>query len=536
MEADVLKKAKTHQKNREWEKAIAYYESYMQTNEPSNDAVYAAYAACLRHAGRTRQAKTLLEKASQLHPNSEGILDEYYALHERAGAWHDAKAIAEKLTALEPQHAAYHFRLGRAYAFLKDEEHAQAAYITGLEQRHDTSLEQLITHIKQGFTTVPTAFSSEYVYISGKNNYGAIIHHTSDRTYVTKIMKHNKQAKREMAFYRDIRPAFPSLEAITPACIDTHVWDRIAYVTMEWVDGSPVTFEQAHDVIQTAKRIASVSYREVQAKHPNPTYAFRYNNRPTFVIQFFTQIHTRTYNTKLFAELSQLIEQYHYPKSAKQVVKRLEAQIMDNHLYAFIEPEKHYALLHGDFHPSNIKRENRSDALTIFDWATFTTGPHFIDIARYLSKELFPFQAVKDIYLDNSETGGTLTLIEKIFFLYALVLLYLLRLKAKEAEKHMDDCILPALEAMDGLARQFKETEYDASLLKLREEKEEHQDDIKQLENELETINKQNKSLREQNHRLQKQYTQITDSKSWRMTAPMRKLMEKLHKDRRKHS
>lgn len=172
-----------------------------------------------------------------------------------------------------------------------------------------------------------------------------------------------------------------------------------------------------------------------------------------------------------------------------------------------------------------MKAKRQSETMKVFDWASFTTGPHFVDIARYLSKSLFPYKEVKEIYLNNDKTGRKLTLIEKIFFLYALILLYLLRLKAKDVEKHLSSCILPALKDIEEFVIQFKEEEYASSLLMIRDEKDESKSKVKLLEDKLSSKNKQNKDLEKQIKNLKKRHKNIIDSKSWRLTAPLRKLM-----------
>lgn len=525
METDLWSAAKKYQESHKWEKAIAYYERYRRENKHSDDTFYVSFAKCLRLAGRTYQAKKLLTEVETLYPNSEGIFQELYALYKISGEWHNAKSVAETLVELNPQQENYYFQLGRASAFLKDYTNAKQVYMAGLKHKHNMSYKHLIEKVKRGFTTGPADFSSEYVYINGKNNLGAIIHHAGDKKYFTKITKYDQNAKREETFYHDIRSRFPQLKEVVPAYIDSQVIDDILYLTIEWIEGSNITSEKANDIIDMSQKVSSVKYQDIIHKYSNPAYLFRFRNKPTFIIQFFTQIHKKYYNKKLFSELYKLIRQNNYPTFINQVIHRLESQIMDNYLYIFIDPQKHYSLLHGDFHLANMKVKKQNETMKVFDWASFTTGPNFVDIARYLSKSLFSYKEVKEIYLNNDQTGGKLTLIEKIFFLYALILLYLLRLKAKDVEKHMSTCILPALEDMEYFVVQFKEEEYASSLLTIRDEKDDSENKVKLLEAKLGSTNKQNKALKKQIQNLEKKNKDIITSKSWRITAPLRKLM-----------
>src|SRR5699024_12366676 len=92
---------------------------------------------------------------------------------------------------------------------------------------------------------------------------------------------------------------------------------------------------------------------------------------------------------------------------------------MDNKLYALINPEEHYSLLHGDLIKPNIKSDGNEKNIKVFDWTTFRDGPHCIDIARYLSDVLIPYSDVKELYFSNPETEGKKELVERILFKYS---------------------------------------------------------------------------------------------------------------------
>jgi|SRR5690625_220637 len=177
--------------------------------------------------------------------------------------------------------------------------------------------------------------------------------------------------------------------------------------------------EEREGVITTAQKISSVNNQDIIKTYQNPDYLFQLRNRPSSIVYFFTKI------------IRWIIIKDYFPVYISSLNKtiililRLKSQVMKPHLYVFINPEKHYSLLHGDFIPENIKVKEQDETLQVFDWALFTTGSHFIEIARYLISSLVPYSKVKELYLANDETGGKLSLIEEILFLYALILLYL---------------------------------------------------------------------------------------------------------------
>src|SRR5699024_7173293 len=266
------------------------------------------------------------------------------------------------------------------------------------------------------------------MYIKGKNNYGALFHTADDKQYVTKIAKYNHNAKREVLFYKDVCAQFPLLQNMAPTFLNAKKMNRILYLTTEWIEGEESTVSDPEEIIRMSQRIASIPSSQLLYTCGRPEYEFQYRNRPTFIIQFFTEIHQKATNELLFAELYKLVKEKKYPQSVKEVIQRLEKQIIPNYLYAYINPDEHYSLLHVDFHPVQLQRTSKDGMLYIFEWDTFTIGPHFLDIERYVSKSLFTFQEVKDNYLDCEESGAGLSLIERIFFLDALVFLYTLRL------------------------------------------------------------------------------------------------------------
>src|SRR5690625_451344 len=100
---------------------------------------------------------------------------------------------------------------------------------------------------------------------------------------------------------------------------------------------------------------------------------------------FFTEIHQKQYNEMLFSLLYKRLKENNHPKSVNDTIKKLESLIMNNSLYIFMQPEKHYSLLHGDYIPQNLKANKNNELPFVFDWALFTIGPRFIDIARFLS-------------------------------------------------------------------------------------------------------------------------------------------------------
>lgn len=523
MGLNLLNLAKKNQKEHKWKQAINYFKAYMDGNPGKCDAdTYVSYAKCLRVKGYTNHAEEILIEGRTLHPKNERILLEFHNLYDSLGDWESAKVIANDLIKMDPQQANYYFRLGRTYSYLTDYQIAGQIYKTGLKYRHNLTFEKLIEKIQRGITDNLSEISSQYIFIDGRNNLGALIHNYKGKRYFTKISRYTRGARREKSFYNKVCSKFPSLKQAVPLHIDSQVLDNILYLTLEMIDNVPVTEGHVKEVIEISTKITNVKYDEIVKVNPNPKYLFQLRNRPISIVIFFTKIHEEYYNERLFNSFHRLAKQSDYPEAAIQVINRLESLVMENHLYAFIKPEKHYSLLHGDFIPQNLKLKKQGNIPQVFDWATSTIGPQFIDVARYLTTTFIPYPKIKEFYLANDQTGGKLTAIERIFFLYALILLYLLTSRRKSMEERLSDFILPALNDMETLVKEFKKEGYDhaiQSLLKKREQGKEKKNKIKQLR--LKIL-----KLEQEKTELQKRHKDILNSKSWRITMPLRKVIQ----------
>src|SRR5699024_8763413 len=148
------------------------------------------------------------------------------------------------------------------------------------------------------------------------------------------------------------------------------------------------------------------------------------------------------------------------------------------------------SLIHGDYNPRNSKLKKQDQSIKVFDWETFKIGPRFIDVARYLSGALIEYSDVKEIYLDDKELGGKLSLIEKIFFLYALILLYILTFREKQVENTLEKYITPALNEMVILVSKFTQTEYYLNVQSFIKDKEKYKTRITQQEQEISELKK----------------------------------------------
>lgn len=530
-----MNKAKKHQKQREWKKAINYFEQYIKkSNEDCNADIYISYAICLSRLGNTTHAKEILLKGQNLHPTNEDLLIELFNLYNTVSDHVNAINIAKTLVQLNPRNSDNHFMLGRSYSQRKSFEQAKTSFMNGLEYHHEMSIEDLKTEIQSGFMESKDEVSTEYIFLGGRSNFGSFLHNYQGKKLFTKISKNNLLAKREHIFYKEVCESFPILKDYVPAYIDSKVMDDILYLTIEMIESAPSKIEPIEDILSTSQKLSSIPYEKIVKEYPNINYSFQLKNKPNPMVIYFTKIHEKHYNEKLFSSLYKLMEQNNYPDSVFPVIQQLESFIMDNQLYEFILPNKHYSLVHGDYNKSNSIINKQDNTIKVFDWELFKIGPHFIDSVRYLSANLVSYSDVKKIYLNKEELGGKLSLIEKIFFLYALVLLYILTLREKRIGKQIDKFITPALDDMKSLVNQFTKTDYFSRVQQLLNENTQNEAKAIQILNinkaKLIQLEKDYTSLKKEKDKLDLLHKNMEESKSWKITAPFRKFTQLISK------
>src|SRR5699024_7847327 len=234
-----------------------------------------------------------LYQGRNLYPKSKKILKELYSLHISVDEKLDAKSIAQTLIKLNPKNGDNYFLLGKVYASLIETDEAKQSYMTGLEYKHGMSMEELMRVIQKGFAENPDEVLSEYVFISGRNNFGSLIHSYQGKKYFTKISENITLAKRENKFYKEVCEDFPLLKEQVPAYIDSQVIDNLLYLTLEMIDADTIKRERIKDVLAISQKISSIPYDEITNKHPNLNYSFGLHNKPNPMVIIFTQIHRK---------------------------------------------------------------------------------------------------------------------------------------------------------------------------------------------------------------------------------------------------
>lgn len=453
-EATYVTLAERYEKGERWAQAIVYLAPLFTEEQTWMDGTYAVFAKALRMNGNFDEAQQILGKANKLYPKSERVLLELLRLFIDKNEWGAVQVVAGDLLQIDDKEANYYIELGRASAELKDRQRAEAAFKIGLIHKHNMSTEQLIDTIQKRLTDEPKKWTSTYTFKGGRNNLGVIVHESKNEKLFTKIARHDINAQREKEFYEKIVSQYKQLQEFVPAFKDAYSIDDVQYVTTKMIEAmkKSITVEE---VIQISKQISSVTYNDINETYPNPNYQIVLKRFVgDAVMQYFTKIHEHQQNEQLFIAMETFMREYDYPEQLFNVMLTLKSIILNNQLYTYIKPEEHYSLLHGDFDVTNILVNQSDEAIQVLDWGQVKIGPHFMDMANFLTSIAIPFADIKEKYL-IMEDGGEWSLIEQIFFIYGLLLLDMIRINIDNPQETMNIRIMPALKHLKQSVEQF---------------------------------------------------------------------------------
>lgn len=523
MYSEELELVKKYNREQKWNKVISFLEENIDDNEIYPADLYSYYGRSLRKVGNNDKAIELLNKAHKVHPKNERILLELLKLYNQRSEWGKSLSVTKKLIQIKPTNNQYYMMKGQTYSWMGERQNAQKMFEQALSYTHNKPFDEVIIEIQKGFMDIPDANKAKYTLPGGMNNLGMIFHEDQVGKYVTKISRASFNES-EKIFYTEILSHYPMLEKVVPQYIDIKILDGLQYLTIEKIHARERI--PLNEVIEASQNLSVIKYKSINESFPNSQYSYVLKKRPNFISLFFTQIHKKHYNELLFKELNRVATENNYHKDDIQLLQYMEELVMENELYKHINPDEHYSLIHGDYKPSNLGRLYTGET-TIYDWGNFKIGPHFLDMGRYFQATSTPYQKIQESYLYNEDIKKELSPIEKIFFLYSFVLYHYIILDKNNRKKKMTRLILPALMDMEKLVAVFKGrsiypskfiTSYTINYYKILLNSEERN----------RSANRKNrndkKKLERENKALKNELTNTLESKSWKVTLPLRKL------------
>lgn len=334
-------------------------------------------------------------------------------------------------------------------------------------QELNAKIDSIIPNIQNAITSDVSSIDSKFVNQSTGTNMVCWIKHTyrleqGTKTYLTKIYR--SESNKEKLFYLKIREQYPILKSITPELINfTEIKpDNVSLLTMEKVVEKQKHLDEEYfnNVLEAHRIITSIRYNDVINLIPqddfNPKILQVAYNKVSLRLAF-TVIHRESTNKEIFKQLYIKLRELSYSPDTIKLIRRLEYIIIDKKMYEKLKPELHYAFLHGDFNRSNILIDNNRCHCKVIDWSNLMVGPVGLDIVQFFKAFDFSFRKIDKLYLTNVYYESHLETIEKIFFIYALIIIvWFQKLDQNTVNTQHHEYLGPAIECLEMLASKIK--------------------------------------------------------------------------------
>lgn len=295
---------------------------------------------------------------------------------------------------------------------------------------------------------------SEDVFGNGLSNLRMIEHRCTSNNitnlYLTKIAWSHSIYK-EIYFYESIREQHPIFKDFTPNFIRTIKIKskNIHLLTIEKVQGTRASKEQIAHIIDTHKKITSISYKEALlfCKYSEFESVVKRNmlwflRKRIAMKQTFAFIHKKTANTFIFRKVLYQMKRCSYSNKSIGSIKRLRNLIFNTEFYKKIDPDIHYSLIHGDYHVSNIIFAPEDNHCNIIDWNSYGVGPVSLDMTYIVRRFKYTYKEIDEIYLSKSDN---LDDVGKILFIYMLIIEWFNNLDQKTFDNNYENNLLPAI-------------------------------------------------------------------------------------------
>jgi len=332
-------------------------------------------------------------------------------------------------------------KTGICYTALKKFDLSIINFKKYIELNTGLQLDKIISELEGDIEPKTGNLKSKYKYVGGRGNYGFIEHETYESNYnnkyLTKITSQKSiNSQKESIFYSVICEQYPELKSITPHLVNikTMKEGNLKFLTLEKVKGKRPEVEQDLKYIVDLQRIiSSVKFKNMQhlASQFESKKYFCLNDlsipAPKRLEATFANISKGSTNEAIFkwiySEVYALGE-----KNIIHLINKLKYLIYNAKMYEKLDSVQNFALQHGDFSKYNILIDKKTSNVNVIDWRSYFIGPVGFDIAYFFRKEMLTFDSIDKIFLSNPRYSDLLTLIEKIFFVYTLIILLFLNI------------------------------------------------------------------------------------------------------------
>ncbi|MCR2822017.1 phosphotransferase [Lederbergia panacisoli] len=381
----------------------------------------------------------------------------YFNKLSREKKWNQASYIGERIIANYPEEIWFYPKLIECYQNINEERRANqilGKYIDLKFNGFSREIEEIETQISSN-----QPISSEYKWFGGYQNNGFMVHLVENKKYLSKLCSY--WSWRERIFYLEIYKRYPRIRDITPLMVSfiESGKSNMYYITSEKIEGAYPLFtdDVIKKVIHMTHIVSSIKYGEICNLFPTSYYPdineldVPNKKSPTFgVLRYFNEIHKEKPNKELFATLLNQMDELNYSKDSIKLIKRLRTVIIENYMFKKIIPTNHFSLRHGDLTQRNMILERDSEKLLFLDWGQVGIGPSWYDIAGFLGQSKWSFDKINTFHLSIINDP-----IEKLFFIYTLILVWFNVLSKDEFNNQHDLYLKPAIEQAEILEQRI---------------------------------------------------------------------------------
>lgn len=371
-----------------------------------------------------------------------------------SGEWDSAIDLGERIVKNGSKDKDLFQYLGICYIKVHKSFEAEYYMKRSLELRTKKNTEDIVRTIENTIFQDEENVKSKYEYLGGRYNLGVIEHiHTmemEDKIYLTKIIpnKFPLQSKihRERFFNQVICKKNSQFQGITPK--------MISYFQMKREKISVMSFDKINN-----DKTKGIDIQEIINMSENIIQGIKYEDAIGLLkivdrgksVPLSSLMHKLSTHEFIFSFMENNIKSLEGKFNLNKLIDRIKYIIIDLKMYEKINPKEDYVFCHRDLHKNNILYDKEKNQWFIIDWVNYGLGLKGNDVGRFLMSYGFTFKEIEEQYLNHVSNKMNQTMIEKIFFTYDLIILWVGVLNKDNMEEQVNDCISPAVQYMERL-------------------------------------------------------------------------------------
>jgi serine/threonine protein kinase len=373
-----------------------------------------------------------------------------------------AVIIGEKLVKMFPKELYNYQKLARAYWKSKDNTNAIQTLRRGLMINNQCELEEIITKIENSISNNKIFKSNRLIFKGGHQNLGLIEHKLDNKIWVTKIMPF-KQSRGEYII-KDLQEKNVRFICITPKILNILKVNALCFITMEKGEGEEPKITDAKFIdkaYEIDSSITSIKYSDlpelINEQGINDKIILKHDSLGRYeLLKALNFVHKRSVNMEILALIRKYLMHNNYSVESLKTIESLRELIVESNYSDGIRPEKHFTLQHGDFFEDNMLINHQSGELKVIDWGGIRVGPRWVDLAGFLAKTRQPFLTIQQEFLDHERCEYDP--IEKIFFIYSLIVLWIVIFTKEEFEGSLQSFYSPAIKYAENIILKLEES------------------------------------------------------------------------------